>query len=129
LREAKVTAVWILLSATLRAEDDYKLASALQVDIDVIVRDKLQQPQNVNIQVIQSLSIETAALHAKSFKPQIIYVKTYADATKVRSILKSSAHKLKIHRSPNCWVVPLSGDPSCRSNKEIKQSLNLKQAT
>lgn len=86
LLEANVTAAWILLSASLRAEDDCKLASALQVRIDVVVRDQAitVKPQNVNVEVIECLSLEAAVLHANSFKPQIIYVKTYAEATKVR---------------------------------------------
>ena len=75
-----------MLSASLRAEDDCKLASALQVRIDVVVRDKAitAKPQNVNVEVIECLSLEAAVSHADSFKPQIIYVKTYAEATKVR---------------------------------------------
>ncbi len=91
LREAKVKAVWILLSATLRAEDECDLAEALQVDIDVVVRDELKQPQDVNVQVITTSTLEEAVVRAKAVKAQIIFVKKYAEANKVAELLGGAA--------------------------------------
>jgi autonomous glycyl radical cofactor GrcA len=91
LREAKVKAAWILLSATLRAEDDCNLAEALQVDIDVVVRDELKQPQDVNVQVITTVTLEEAVDRAKAVNAQIIFVKKYAEANKVAELLGGAA--------------------------------------
>lgn len=90
LRERNVKVTWLLLSATLRQSDEHPLAAALHVDIGVVVRGAVK-PDNVKMVLIETQCLAEAIQRAKGLEPQIIYVKSYAEARKVTEIIPEAA--------------------------------------
>lgn len=90
LRERNVEITWLLLSATLRHSDEYLLSASLHVDLDVVVRGAVK-PENLKIELIQTESLADALQRVKALAPEIVYVKSYAEARQVIEIMPDAA--------------------------------------
>ena len=87
LKQWHVDCSWLLLSATLRPEEEQPLAEALAVPrINTILRGSART-DNLSVDVVQTASIQAAIDAVRQINAQIVFVKTYAEARMVATEL------------------------------------------